>query len=103
MSRVSSPFSRARWRRGSPARPTRRTVVSPSRSEPADAAREPAASAPVARVGFIGVGDMGGGIVTRIIAAGCPTVLWARRVEALDEFLGPDVERADTPAALAAA
>jgi 3-hydroxyisobutyrate dehydrogenase-like beta-hydroxyacid dehydrogenase len=60
------------------------------------------AGGPVARVGFIGLGDMGGAIATRVIAAGFPMVLWARRREALDEFAGPGVEIAATPAELAA-
>jgi 3-hydroxyisobutyrate dehydrogenase len=56
----------------------------------------------VARVGFIGLGDMGGAIATRIIAAGFPTVLWARRPEVLASFAGTHVETATTPAELAA-
>ena len=57
----------------------------------------------VEKVGFIGVGTMGGAMVSRIIDAGFPTVLWARRSEALAAFTGPNVETAATPAALAAA
>jgi 3-hydroxyisobutyrate dehydrogenase-like beta-hydroxyacid dehydrogenase len=53
-------------------------------------------------VGFIGLGDMGGGMARRIIAAGHPTVLWARRPEALEPFTGPGVEFAGSPAELAA-
>jgi 3-hydroxyisobutyrate dehydrogenase-like beta-hydroxyacid dehydrogenase len=53
------------------------------------------------RVGFIGVGDMGGAIVRRIVDDGWPTVLWARRVEALDEFDAPNVTIANSPAELA--
>jgi 3-hydroxyisobutyrate dehydrogenase len=56
----------------------------------------------VSKVGFIGLGDLGGGIVSRIVDAGWPTVLWARRPEALDPFDGPRVTVAETPAALAA-
>ncbi|TDO06379.1 3-hydroxyisobutyrate dehydrogenase-like beta-hydroxyacid dehydrogenase [Mycobacterium sp. BK086] len=56
----------------------------------------------VARVGFIGLGDMGGALAARIIGAGFPTVLWARRAEALRSFSGPTVETAGTPAELAA-
>ena len=59
-------------------------------------------SEPVGKVGFIGLGDMGGGMVTRIIQAGWPTVLWARRPESIEEFDGPGVTVAATPAALAA-
>jgi 3-hydroxyisobutyrate dehydrogenase-like beta-hydroxyacid dehydrogenase len=54
------------------------------------------------RVGFIGLGDMGGAMAQRIIDAGFTTVLWARRPEALAPFEGERVETADTPADLAA-
>lgn len=54
------------------------------------------------KVGFIGLGEMGGGMVRRIIAAGFPTVLWARRAEVLAEYAGPMVETAASPADLAA-
>ena len=64
-------------------------AATPSRSE-------------VAAVGFIGLGDMGGAIATRIIGAGFHTRLWARRPEALNAFSGPDVHTAATPAELAA-
>jgi 3-hydroxyisobutyrate dehydrogenase len=53
------------------------------------------------RVGFIGLGDMGGGMVRRIIDTGFPTVLWARRPEALELFRAANVEAADSPADLA--
>jgi 3-hydroxyisobutyrate dehydrogenase-like beta-hydroxyacid dehydrogenase len=53
-------------------------------------------------VGFIGLGEMGGGMARRIIDAGFPAVLWARRPEVLAEFEGADVESASTPAELAA-
>jgi 3-hydroxyisobutyrate dehydrogenase-like beta-hydroxyacid dehydrogenase len=56
----------------------------------------------IGTVGFIGLGDMGGGMAGRIIAAGHPTVLWARRREALEPFAAPNVEFAATPADLAA-
>ena len=64
-------------------------AATPSRSE-------------VAQVGFIGLGDMGGAIASRIIRAGFPTRLWARRPEVLDDFAGPTVQSAATPAELAA-
>ena len=67
----------------------RSTAATPSRSE-------------VAQVGFIGLGDMGGAIASRIIAAGFPTRLWARRPKVLDEFSSPSVHSAATPAELAA-
>jgi 3-hydroxyisobutyrate dehydrogenase-like beta-hydroxyacid dehydrogenase len=66
------------------------TAATPSRSE-------------IAQVGFIGLGDMGGAIASRIIAAGFPTHLWARRPEVLDEFSGAGAQSAATPAELAAA
>jgi len=56
----------------------------------------------VAHVGFIGLGDMGGAIATRIIDAGFPTVLWARRPEVLASFAGAHVETASSPSELAA-
>ena len=59
------------------------------------------ASPEAARVGFIGLGNIGGAMVTRIIGAGFPIVLWARRPEALAPFLGGLVETAESPADLA--
>lgn len=56
----------------------------------------------IRRVGFIGLGDMGGAMVTRIVAGGFETVLWARRPEVLDSMVGPTVHTAGTPAELAA-
>jgi 3-hydroxyisobutyrate dehydrogenase-like beta-hydroxyacid dehydrogenase len=55
----------------------------------------------IRRVGFVGVGDMGGAIVKRILGAGFPTVLWARRPEVLSSFAGAHVETAESPAELA--
>jgi 3-hydroxyisobutyrate dehydrogenase-like beta-hydroxyacid dehydrogenase len=52
------------------------------------------------RVGFIGLGDMGGPIASRIVAAGFPTTLWARRAVSLDPYRGSDAHFADTPKAL---
>ena len=54
------------------------------------------------RVGFIGLGNIGGAIASRIIGAGFPTVLWARRPDALAPFLDARVESAESPADLAA-
>lgn len=45
---------------------------------------------------------MGGAIAQRIIDAGFSTVLWARRPEALEPFVAPNVEFASSPADLAA-
>jgi len=53
------------------------------------------------RVGFIGLGNIGGAMVTRIIGAGFPTTLWARRLNAVEPFLGELVEAAESPADLA--
>ena len=55
----------------------------------------------VTRVGFIGLGNIGGAMVTRIVGAGFPTVLWARRPDAVAPFVGTLVETADSPADLA--
>jgi 3-hydroxyisobutyrate dehydrogenase-like beta-hydroxyacid dehydrogenase len=52
-------------------------------------------------VGFIGLGDMGGAMAHRIIDAGFPTVLWARRPAALEPFAAPNVTTATDPADLA--
>lgn len=41
-------------------------------------------------VGFIGVGDMGGAIVERIVDRGFDTMVWARRPESLEQFAGQD-------------
>jgi 3-hydroxyisobutyrate dehydrogenase len=57
---------------------------------------------PIRRVGFVGLGEMGGAIARRIIGAGWPTVLWARRPEALTGFEGPNVSTAHSAAELAA-
>lgn len=50
------------------------------------------------RAGFIGLGDMGGPIAQRIIDAGLPLTLWARRPSTLDQYRATDFVRADTPA-----
>jgi 3-hydroxyisobutyrate dehydrogenase len=55
------------------------------------------------RVGFIGLGGQGAPMARRIIEAGIPTSLWARRVETLDAFADCDAEVAASPAELAAA
>lgn len=47
------------------------------------------------RVGFVGLGSQGGPMARRIVDAGFPTTLWARRPESLEPFH-------DTPAAAAA-
>jgi 3-hydroxyisobutyrate dehydrogenase len=55
------------------------------------------------RVGFIGVGDMGGPIAQRIIDAGFPTTLWSRRTESLTQFRPGSFTPAATKADLGAA
>jgi 3-hydroxyisobutyrate dehydrogenase and related beta-hydroxyacid dehydrogenases len=52
------------------------------------------------RVGFIGIGDQGGGIVERICRAGFPTRIWARRREAVIPFEAIGAEAANTIADL---
>lgn len=47
------------------------------------------------RVGFIGLGSQGGPMARRVVDAGFPTTLWARRPETLEPF-------ADTAASVAA-
>lgn len=44
--------------------------------------------------GFIGLGTQGAPIARRMIAAGFPTVLWARRIATLRPFLDTDVKMA---------
>jgi 3-hydroxyisobutyrate dehydrogenase-like beta-hydroxyacid dehydrogenase len=59
-------------------------------------------SEPVERVGFIGLGDMGGAMARRIIETGWATVLWARRPDVVAAYAAANVEVASSPAALAA-
>jgi 3-hydroxyisobutyrate dehydrogenase len=54
-------------------------------------------------VGFIGLGSQGGPMAGRIIEAGFPTSLWARRPAALQPFTGTAAKVAGSPAELAAA
>ena len=55
------------------------------------------------RVGFIGLGSQGGPMARRIIEAGYPVTLWARRVATLEPFAGTAATTAGSPAELAAA
>ena len=57
----------------------------------------------VTRVGFIGLGDQGGGMAERLIACGFDTTLWARREASLERFREMSASFADTPAELGAA
>lgn len=53
------------------------------------------------RCGFIGLGSQGAPMAARMIAAGFPTVLWARRPETLAPFANSGAEFAATIAELA--
>ena len=53
-------------------------------------------------VGFIGLGSQGGPMAGRIIEAGFPTTLWARRPASLEPFADTAAKVAGTPAELAA-
>lgn len=59
--------------------------------------------APVTRVGFIGLGRQGAPMARRIIDAGYPVTLWARRPASLEAFAGTPANVAASPADLAAA
>jgi 3-hydroxyisobutyrate dehydrogenase len=53
------------------------------------------------RVGFIGLGDQGAPIARRIIDAGYPMTLWARRAASLEPFTTTAAQFAPSPSALA--
>jgi 3-hydroxyisobutyrate dehydrogenase-like beta-hydroxyacid dehydrogenase len=55
------------------------------------------------RVGFVGLGDQGLPMARRVVAAGLPTTLWARRAASLEPFLGTAATSAGSPRALGAA
>jgi 3-hydroxyisobutyrate dehydrogenase len=55
------------------------------------------------RVGFIGLGSQGGPMARRIVEAGFPVTLWARRAATLEPFAGTAAVVAASPADLAAA
>ena len=54
------------------------------------------------RAGFIGLGDQGGGMASRLIECGIPTTLWARRAASLEPFRAGGATFAATPAELGA-
>lgn len=54
-------------------------------------------------VGFIGLGSQGAPIARRIVKAGFPLTLWARRQESLEPFGDTAARTAPTPAAVAEA
>jgi 3-hydroxyisobutyrate dehydrogenase-like beta-hydroxyacid dehydrogenase len=55
------------------------------------------------RVGFIGLGSQGGPMARRIVDAGHPMMLWARRPTSLEAFADTPAGIASSPAELAAA
>ncbi len=55
------------------------------------------------RVGFVGLGSQGGPMARRIVDAGFPTTLWARRPAALEPFAATSAAVVATPAELGAA
>jgi 3-hydroxyisobutyrate dehydrogenase len=55
------------------------------------------------QIGFIGLGSQGGPMARRIIEAGYPMTLWARRPETLEPFADTAAKVAETPAELGAA
>ena len=55
------------------------------------------------RVGFIGLGSQGGPMARRIIDAGYPTTLWARRPATLEPFAGTPAKVVGSAAELGAA
>jgi 3-hydroxyisobutyrate dehydrogenase len=55
------------------------------------------------RIGFIGLGAQGGPMARRIVEAGYPTTLWARRPASLEPFADTAAKVAGSPAELAAA
>jgi 3-hydroxyisobutyrate dehydrogenase-like beta-hydroxyacid dehydrogenase len=69
--------------------------------------KTPTAGAPEASehkkmsVGFIGLGSQGGPIARRIVEAGFPVTLWARRATALEPFADTGAKVASSPAELA--
>jgi 3-hydroxyisobutyrate dehydrogenase len=57
----------------------------------------------VMRVGFIGLGSQGAPMARRIVDAGFPTTLWARRAASLEPFSDTSAGTAATPSDLGAA
>jgi 3-hydroxyisobutyrate dehydrogenase len=55
------------------------------------------------RVGFVGLGSQGGPMARRIVDAGFPTTLWARREASLEPFADTAAAVAATPGELGAA
>ena len=57
----------------------------------------------VLRTGFIGLGSQGGPMAERMLAAGFPLTVWARRAEALEPFVAQGATAAASVAELGAA
>ena len=55
------------------------------------------------RIGFIGLGSQGGPMAERIVDAGLPLTIWARRPEALEPYVAKGAEAAASIAVLGAA
>lgn len=72
------------------------TVTPPPGTSPGST---PAAKA---RVGFVGLGSQGAPMARRIVEAGHPTTLWARRPDSLAPFADTAAKTAGSPAAMAA-
>jgi 3-hydroxyisobutyrate dehydrogenase-like beta-hydroxyacid dehydrogenase len=81
------------------------TVPPPGNGLPATG--QPATGQPATgqgtRVGFIGLGSQGAPIARRIVDAGFPLTLWARRPASLEPFADTQATAAASPAAMAAA
>lgn len=54
------------------------------------------------RTGFIGLGSQGGPMAYRMLDAGYPLTIWARRAEVMEEYAGRGAATAGSPAELAA-
>jgi len=57
----------------------------------------------VRNIGFVGLGSQGGPMAERILAAGFPLTVWARRVEALEPFISAGASAATSVAELGGA
>src|SRR5947208_17021062 len=58
---------------------------------------------PTTRVGFIGLGSQGAPMARRIVGAGYPLTIWARRPASVEPFQDTADDVASTPAELGAA
>src|SRR5262249_51457752 len=74
----------------------------PARSQGGYDQRSGTSGGGVMRVGFIGLGSQGGPMARRIVDAGHPTTLWARRPETLAAFADTTARITVSPADLAA-